>query len=401
MAEFLGKLQTFVLLDSRYCVKRMSNIKILANLLLLISILLVEHHAFQLPNSVRISQTITKIAKSSVDLDKQSSSPNSNKISDQQFSLGKIAFSLLPLSPETVGKRKTLLQEIVPGKIWTLDQIQGIINVNVPVRSTVIKLKNGGLFVYNPVAPTKECLDIMRSLEKAHGPVKYITLSTLGVEHKGTAGAFSSNFPKAEVFIQPGQYAFPINLPTQFFFPLGKNLKLIPEKNEDAPWKDDLDHVSIGPLRPKGAGGYGETAFYHRDSNTLLVTDAVVNVEDEPPAIIQDDPRALLYHARDTMLEVVKDSPANRRKGWRRMVLFGLTFQPAGIKIQDLSSALKVAKQVSPEMKKLGEGAIPLDGGLYPVSFPWNNIFYIDKSTLENTIYVSYTYMITVGLGQK
>ena len=47
-----------------------------------------------------------------------------------QFSLGKIAFSLVPLSPESVGRRKTILTEVVPDKIWTLDQLQGVINVN-------------------------------------------------------------------------------------------------------------------------------------------------------------------------------------------------------------------------------------------------------------------------------
>ena len=51
------------------------------------------------------------------------------------------------------------------------------------------------------------------------------------------------------------------------------------------------------------------------------------------------------------------------------MVLFGLGFQPGGIKIRDLSDAFKMLKDVTKEMKKLGEGAIPYDGGLYPVSF--------------------------------
>ena len=38
--------------------------------------------------------------------------------------LGKLAFSLLPLSPESVGRRKTILTEVVPGKVWTLDQVK-------------------------------------------------------------------------------------------------------------------------------------------------------------------------------------------------------------------------------------------------------------------------------------
>jgi hypothetical protein len=81
--------------------------------------------------------------------------------------------------------------------------VQGIINVNVPVRSTIIKLKDGGLFVNNPVAPTKECIQMVRDIEKIHGKVKYITLASLALEHKGTSGAFSANFPGAKVYVQP------------------------------------------------------------------------------------------------------------------------------------------------------------------------------------------------------
>ncbi len=42
-----------------------------------------------------------------------------------KFGLGSIAFSLLPLSPESVGRRKTLMTEVVKDKIYTLDQVQG------------------------------------------------------------------------------------------------------------------------------------------------------------------------------------------------------------------------------------------------------------------------------------
>lgn len=92
-----------------------------------------------------------------------------------------------------------------------------------------------------------------------------------------------------------------------------------------------------------------------------------MQVEDEPPAIIQDDPRSILYHSRDTMLEEVEDSALNRRKGWRRMVLFGLVFQPAGIAVRNFREVFDSLKYVSKEMRRLGEGAIPFDGGLYLV----------------------------------
>ena len=122
----------------------------------------------------------------------------------------------------------------------------------VPVRSTIIKLQSGGLFVNNPVAPTKECIRMVRSLESIHGEVKYITLSSLALEHKGTVGAFSAYFPRSAVYVQPGQYSFPVNLPIQFFFPFGKTVKDIPPSSSDAPWGAEIDHEVLGVLKPKG-----------------------------------------------------------------------------------------------------------------------------------------------------
>ena len=47
------------------------------------------------------------------------------------------------------------------------------------------------------------------------------------------------------------------------------------------------------------------------------------------------------------MLDVVENTRANRNKGWRRMVLFGLTFQPSGIKVKDTFEAIKMLKGYS------------------------------------------------------
>jgi hypothetical protein len=66
--------------------------------------------------------------------------------------LGKVAFSLLPLAG-TSTRRATVEETIVDGHIWTHDQLQGIVNVNVPVRQIVVRLSEksgGGLWVLNP-----------------------------------------------------------------------------------------------------------------------------------------------------------------------------------------------------------------------------------------------------------
>lgn len=41
---------------------------------------------------------------------------------------------------------------------------------------TVVRLKNGDLWVHDPVAPTAECLRLVNEL----GPVKHIVLATTG-----------------------------------------------------------------------------------------------------------------------------------------------------------------------------------------------------------------------------
>jgi hypothetical protein len=45
----------------------------------------------------------------------------------------------------------------------------------------------GGLFVYAPVAATRECLALLQPLIDAHGPVKHIVLPAVAVEHKVSA----------------------------------------------------------------------------------------------------------------------------------------------------------------------------------------------------------------------
>lgn len=59
---------------------------------------------------------------------------------------------------------------------------------------------------------------------------------------------------------------------------------------------------------------------FEQETKTLLVTDLVVKVEDEVPEIVAQDPRPLLFHARDNASEKVENTSAVLRKGWRRIV---------------------------------------------------------------------------------
>jgi len=283
----------------------------------------------------------------------------------ESWPLARVAFSLLPLTGAE--RRKTVEKMVVRDSVWTHDQIQGVVNVNVPVRQTVIKLADGGLWVHNPVAPTAECISMVQALEAKHGAVRHIVLGTLGLEHKALAGPFTRCFPLAKVWVQPGQWSFPLPLPLPLLgFPWGSRLRTLPLDGEDkaaVPWEDEIAFEVLGPLQFPAVGAFGETAFVHRASGTLLVTDMIIKVEEEPPEILTEDPRALLYHSRDTIDEETRDTPQARRRGWRRIAIFGLYFYPADINVR-VRQAFADLRRLPKSMLSLGEGSIPL--GLYP-----------------------------------
>ncbi|CAB9525354.1 expressed unknown protein (Partial), partial [Seminavis robusta] len=208
-------------------------------------------------------------------------------------------WGILPVG--TYKKKKTIRETIVPGKLWTFDQKFGILDVQVPLRMTIVKLSDGGLFVYDPIAATAECLELVNEIVKEHGPIRHIVLGSVALEHKAYSGVFAQKFPEATIWLQKGQYSFPSNLPDSFLgFPVGRT-KSMPSSPEEAPpeWNKDFDFLSLGPFISRD-GAFGETVFFHRDTKTLLVTDTTVEVNEEVPPIYDSDPAPLIYHARDT-----------------------------------------------------------------------------------------------------
>jgi len=359
-----------------------------------------------------LSTTVTTTATTAASAATTTSSTTATS-RETYWPLGKVAFSLLPLSG-TYSRRATVMETLIPNTLWTFDQIQGVVNVNVPVRMVVIKLSNaagGGLWVHNPLAPTPQLLAYIRHLETLHGPVRHVVLGTVALEHKATFGPFAQYFSKATVWIQRGQWSFPVQLPIEYLgvtqsneycriLPssqyihgqraldeeirslsneqCGRNARYWAKKNPNPPeWTTDIDYETLDPIHFKSVGAYSETAFYHISTKTLIVTDAVCSVTDTPPLIIQEDPRALLYHARDTIMETVIDNEGTRQKGWRRMVQFGLVFFPSQIDVVPFDQAIQQARvldKTNPTMKVLGQDAIPFGGSIYPWTWRPDNI---------------------------
>jgi hypothetical protein len=262
----------------------------------------------------------------------------------------------VPIYP--YGKRRTICTEIVKDTIWTFDQLQGILYTVVPIRMTVVKLAAGGLLVYAPVAATRECVRLVNQLVTQHGDVKYIILPTSsGLEHKVFVGPFARCFPQAQVFVAPHQWSFPFNLPLSWLgFPQNRT-QVLPADSSQTPFADDFDYRILDI--DLGRGSFVEVAFFHKRSQILLLTDSILSVPEEPPAINQLDPYPLLFHARDHATEAIADHPENRRKGWQRIALFAIYFRPYALETTGFGEMWRDALQAAEHSPKAYFGLYP------------------------------------------
>ncbi|ACK70805.1 conserved hypothetical protein [Gloeothece citriformis PCC 7424] len=264
---------------------------------------------------------------------------------------------IVPLYP--YGKRRTIRQEVIKDKLWTFDQIQGILYVIVPIRMSVVKLIGGGLLIYAPVAPTPECIQLVRELEEQHGEVKYIILPTVsGIEHKVFVGPFARYFKKAQVYVAPSQWSFPLNLPLSWLGFPGNRTHILPFDSRQTPFADQFDYAILNTIE-LGLGRFQEVAFFDKYSQTLLVTDSVVSVPKNPPAIVQLYPYSLLFHAKEDAFDVVVDNEANRRKGWQKICLFALYIRPSTLESLGLLETLANAFKAPDRSKQAYFGLFP------------------------------------------
>jgi hypothetical protein len=253
----------------------------------------------------------------------------------------------LPIYP--YNKRQTIRREVLADTIWTFEQVQGIFYVVVPIRMTVVRLNEGGLLVYAPVAPTLECLRLLNELVEIYGDIRYIILPTIsGLEHKVFVGPFASCFPQAQVWVTPAQWSFPIDLPLSWLgFPRDRT-HILPDDSSKTPFGDEFDYAILETI-DLGPGQFAEVAFYHKRSRTLLVTDTIISIPATPPEIVATDPYPLLFHARDESSDPIfqerdsaKDNNINQQiKGWQRICLFALYFRPSTLKIPKWSNVFR------------------------------------------------------------
>ncbi|KAH7554517.1 hypothetical protein JRO89_XS12G0230100 [Xanthoceras sorbifolium] len=309
---------------------------------------------------------------------------SSNSSSDSgRFYLNFTGFPF-PLGP--FFNRRTIRTEAVKGCIWLFEQEQalGFSSVSTNIRMTVIKLKSGGLWVHAPIAPTKECIQLVKELG---APVEYIVLPTFAYEHKIFVGPFSRKFPRAQIWVAPRQWSWPLNLPLEFFGIF--RAKTLKDEDLSTPWADEIEQKVLSSPEV-GIGPYVEVAFYHKRSRTLLVTDAVIFVPIKPPECISKESLLasaknglavkILSKGKEVPQEPVVDNKLNRQKahadakkkkqklnktgfllkGWERMVLQILFLGPSNLLEPNASFAQMSQKLiVSPIVKTLVFSKVP------------------------------------------
>tara|TARA_Y100001978_G_C23690123_1_gene434277 strand:- start:1166 stop:2326 length:1161 start_codon:yes stop_codon:yes gene_type:complete len=261
---------------------------------------------------------------------------------------------LFPLYP--YGSKKTVIKELIPNQIWSLEQIQGIYYVAVPVRMTVIKVSQG-LILINPLPPTLELLNQLNKLILLYGPIKTIILPTAsGLEHKIGLPSLARVFNNSEIWLCPGQWSFPINLPLDFIGIPSKRTKILFE--DGLPYEDLFEWITLGPIN-LGLGRFQEISCFHKPTGTLHVTDAIIGIESNPPEIFDHDPTPLLFHGRDRGDELLVDSPEVRKKGWARLVLFASYLRPSKLNIPSLNHIIKYSFKKGLRNKRAHFGIYP------------------------------------------
>jgi len=242
--------------------------------------------------------------------------------------------------------RETRLREIVPGEVYALEQNLALGPLETPLRCVVVKLKDGTCWVHAPVAPTREFFELAESL----GKVAHVVVPTYALEHKIFAKAALERWPSAKLWVAPGQFSFPVDVPLATVFGrepdgvlgvLGGDatgtdgrdgaMGLGASKNASRPpWLDEIacDVLRCGRFAIAGKDvTLYESVFLHVRSKTLIVTDCVAYVPRAVPEL-QTPSKLLLVGKRSTDDATPPDTFENRLNGWKKMALLVTYFFP-------------------------------------------------------------------------
>ncbi|KAL7454831.1 hypothetical protein ACHAWC_006428 [Mediolabrus comicus] len=86
---------------------------------------------------------------------------------------------------------------------WALEQLIAFANVTATIRTNVVKLSNGRLWVCGPLWPTDEYCKLLDEL----GLVSDVVLPVNALEHKAPMKQFLAKYPEAKVWVAPATHS--------------------------------------------------------------------------------------------------------------------------------------------------------------------------------------------------
>lgn len=235
--------------------------------------------------------------------------------------------------------RRTIKRQIGPN-IWCLEQNLQLGPLQTPLRCVVIRLENGGLWVQAPLAPTNEFFELVESC--GDGVVEHVVVPSYALEHKIFVKDAINRWKDAKLWTSPGQFSFPLRSASEEFV-FGKGVDGVLSTSAFdydydvdggsetiPPWANEIqyDTLAAGTFNLAGVPTtFYETAFFHKKTKSLIVTDAVAKITKTIPDL-NDPELLLLVSKRSTSDPQPEDTPTNRLAGWEKTCLLVSYFFP-------------------------------------------------------------------------
>ena len=243
--------------------------------------------------------------------------------------------------------RQTIITQLSEN-MWALEQSLILGPLETPLRCVVVRLADNTLWVHAPLAPTEEFFDMVESCagdivgdangendSSKRGVVSHVVCPTYALEHKIFVKDALKRWPNAKLWVAPGQFSFPIRS-TSDDIVWGRSISGTLQTSDlddsyaQPPWIDEIQYETLA-AGTFDIGGVGttlhETAFFHRPSKALIVTDSVAKVSLGPPPLNRHD-NLLLVSKRSTSDLMPEDTAEARQIGWEKTALLISYFFP-------------------------------------------------------------------------
>ena len=195
--------------------------------------------------------------------------------------------------------------------IWCIEQSLTFFRLEFGTRMTIIRLKNGQLFIHSPIKISKSLAQEIGTL----GDVAYI-VSPNKLHHLYLENA-TQYWPKAQVFASPG------------LIKKRKDINFVEELavGKVYPWSSEVHHTIF-----VGSAIMEEVVFYHCTSQSLIVADLLMNFNEHSSWGIRFVTRILGMFGKPAMPPDWKFSVFSKQKAtavcrqilewnWRRIIL--------------------------------------------------------------------------------